>query len=151
MPVAHSLLQAQEEIEQVLEDVSEEELRYRPGEAASIGFHIFHIAGSMDRLFTYARGEALGDDQKEWLQVEREFDNHTFQVEDLSKATRDTTAKCLTHLQGIDHATIFAVRHVGQARLPSSVAGLLFHAAEHTTRHVGQIRTTLKIIRALNS
>jgi hypothetical protein len=38
-------------------------------------------------------------------------------------------------------------RAVGRARLPSTVLGLIFHAAEHTTRHVGQLITTLKVVR----
>ena len=39
-------------------------------------------------------------------------------------------------------------REVGRARLPSTVLGLLFHGAEHTQRHVGQIITTAKIVGA---
>ena len=31
----------------------------RPAGLASVGFHLQHIAGVIDRLFTYARGEAL--------------------------------------------------------------------------------------------
>jgi hypothetical protein len=35
-------------------------------------------------------------------------------------------------------------RLVGRLKLPSTVVGLLFHAAEHTQRHVGQAATTRK-------
>jgi hypothetical protein len=31
------------------------------------------------------------------------------------------------------------------------VLGLLFHAAEHTSRHVGQLITTLKVVRGSGS
>jgi hypothetical protein len=41
------------------------------------------------------------------------------------------------------------VRQVGRAQLPSTVLGLLFHAAEHAQRHVGQLVTTSKVIRRL--
>jgi uncharacterized damage-inducible protein DinB len=30
--------------------------------------------------------------------------------------------------------------------LPSTVLGLLFHAAEHTTRHAGQIATLVRVV-----
>jgi uncharacterized damage-inducible protein DinB len=43
--------------------------------------------------------------------------------------------------------TLFDLRAVGRARLPATVLGLLFHAAEHTTRHAGQLITTLKVVR----
>ena len=33
----------------------------------------------------------------------------------------------------------------GGAKLPSTVGGLLFHAAEHTLRHAGQALTTAKL------
>jgi hypothetical protein len=39
-------------------------------------------------------------------------------------------------------------RGVGRAQLPSTVIGLLVHAAEHTLRHVGQMITTNRITRS---
>jgi hypothetical protein len=42
-------------------------------------------------------------------------------------------------------ATLTATREVGRARLPSTVIGLLFHAAEHTQRHAGQALTTKRM------
>jgi len=45
-------------------------------------------------------------------------------------------------------ATLTDARAVGRQRLPSTVIGLLVHAAEHTTRHAGQIITTAKIVTA---
>jgi hypothetical protein len=42
---------------------------------------------------------------------------------------------------------LLAPREVGRARLPSNVLGLLFHAAEHTQRHLGQAVTTARIVR----
>jgi uncharacterized damage-inducible protein DinB len=35
---------------------------------------------------------------------------------------------------------------IGRKRLPTTLAGLLVHAAEHTQRHVGQAITTAKVI-----
>jgi hypothetical protein len=58
-PVAHALLQAAEEVDALLDDFPEERLWERPAGAASAGFHLQHLRGVVDRLFTYARGEAL--------------------------------------------------------------------------------------------
>jgi uncharacterized damage-inducible protein DinB len=40
------------------------------------------------------------------------------------------------------------VRFVGRAKLPSTVLGLLVHAAEHTMRHTGQLLVTVQVLRA---
>ena len=37
-------------------------------------------------------------------------------------------------------------REVGRRKLPTTVAGLLIHCAEHTQRHVGQAITTAKVL-----
>jgi hypothetical protein len=65
MPVVHSLLQVREEIDATLSGLSAKQLWARPGGAASIGFHVKHLAGSLDRLLTYARGEGLNPAQRE--------------------------------------------------------------------------------------
>lgn len=39
-------------------------------------------------------------------------------------------------------------RSVGRAQLPSTLLGLLVHAAEHTQRHVGQLLVTARILLA---
>ena len=65
-PVAHSLLQVREEIAAVAV-LAPEHLWARPGGAASIGFHLRHLAGSLDRLLTYARGGRLNAAQRQAL------------------------------------------------------------------------------------
>src|SRR3977135_2039126 len=63
MPIAHSLLQVLEEVDSVIGPLSFEELWARPGGAASVGFHVKHLAGSLDRLLTYARRESRRDEK----------------------------------------------------------------------------------------
>src|SRR5687767_4785054 len=58
-PVAHALLQAREEVEEILKDFPEQLLWERPANVASVGFHLQHLTGVLDRLFTYARQESL--------------------------------------------------------------------------------------------
>jgi uncharacterized damage-inducible protein DinB len=55
----------------------------------------------------------------------------------------------LRSLKEVSEEQLLTARAVGRARLPSNVLGLLFHAAEHTQRHTGQVITTSKIIRGL--
>src|SRR6476660_7882162 len=70
MPVVHSLMQVHEELETTIPSLSPEQLWARPGGAASIGFHLQHLAGSLDRLLTYARGEPLNATQLAFLDAE---------------------------------------------------------------------------------
>src|SRR5690349_14206005 len=73
-PVAHSLLQCREELERLLPEITPAQLWHRSGNAASIGFHVLHAVGSLDRLFTYARGAMLSDAQRQVLAQESEAD-----------------------------------------------------------------------------
>lgn len=72
MPAAHALVQAAEDLERAASDLTVEELWGRPRGAASVGFHLRHIAGSTDRLLTYARGERLTECQREVVALETE-------------------------------------------------------------------------------
>ncbi len=146
MPVAHSLVQARRELLMLQEELITTEFLASPGGAASIGFHIAHINGSLDRLFSYARGEQLTLSQRSYLEHEDAIAHNTG-VNELVVAARDRIDHCLEHLTTIPDEQLYEPRPVGRDELPSTVIGLLFHAAEHTTMHVGQIRTTLKVIR----
>src|SRR6185436_17959485 len=55
--------------------------------------------------------------------------------------------RALAQLRETDETRLTEPREVGRARLPSTVLGLLFHAAEHTQRHIGQLVTTSMIVR----
>lgn len=148
MPVAHSLVQARRELLMLQEELITTEFLASPGGAASIGFHIAHINGSLDRLFSYARGEQLTLSQRNYLEHEDAIAHNTG-VNELVVAARDRIDHCLEHLTTIPDEKLHEPRPVGRDELPSTVIGLLFHAAEHTTMHVGQIRTTLKVIRGM--
>ena len=143
MPAAHALIQAREDVERAASGATVEQLWQRPGGAASAGFHLRHIAGSLDRLYTYARGELLSDAQRAALAREstpgagaRELVDETCQAID----------RALDQLRRTPREVLLEPRAVGRAGLPATVLGLLFHGAEHTTRHVGQLITTLKVV-----
>ena len=73
-PVAHGLLQCQEEVRATVAPLDERRLWTRPGGAGSIGFHAVHAAGSLDRLLTYARGETLSPEQLASLKAEGDLE-----------------------------------------------------------------------------
>ncbi|WP_291980442.1 DinB family protein [Luteitalea sp.] len=146
-PVVHALLQVREEVERHAADLTPEELWAQPGGAGSIGFHLRHIAGSLDRLLTYARGDALTPAQVVWLKTEAEPGLPVATADETVALAQAGIDRALEEVRGLDIATWLAARAVGRARLPTTVIGLVFHAAEHASRHAGQIATTRKVVR----
>jgi uncharacterized damage-inducible protein DinB len=145
-PVAHALLQAQEEIHTMLTDFPDSLLWQQPAGVASVGFHLQHIAGVLDRLFTYAAGEALSDEQLAYLSAEGKL-HPQLSVPLLLQAFDEQLSTAITKLKAVDEKHLTDVRTVGRQHLPSTLMGLLFHAAEHTMRHTGQLLVTVTVIR----
>ena len=144
-PVAHALLQAREELAAALADFPPALLNARPGGVASVGFHLQHLAGVLDRTFTYARREALTPAQQAALAEEAA--PLTTDAETLTRLVHrfnQQVDRALTQLRTTDFARLAAPRGVGRAQVPSTIIGLLVHAAEHTTRHLGQLLVTAK-------
>lgn len=143
-PAAHALVQAQEDIARLAPTVPAE-LLWRQAGAATAGFHAVHLAGALDRLYTYARGEALSDEQKAAARAEGnplpDLDGR-----DLVVIVDQAVHKALEQLRATPAAAVFEARAVGRAGLPSTVLGLLFHGAEHSTRHSGQFISTVKLL-----
>jgi hypothetical protein len=144
-PVAHSLLQCREELEGLLPGLTPDRLWHSANGAASIGFHVLHAVGSLDRLFTYARGALLSDAQLQVLAQESQPDTD-LAADDLLAAFEAAVERALDQLRGTQDSVLTHARLVGRSKLPSTVVGLLFHAAEHTQRHVGQAATTRKLL-----
>jgi uncharacterized damage-inducible protein DinB len=146
MPAAHALVQAITDLEKFAAHLSNEELLNRPNDSPSAAFHLRHIAGSINRLLTYSRGEELSESQFEFLLAENSLNSHSNAAELTGKAI-DEINKALETLQNVAPEILFEDRFVGRKRLPTNVFGLLFHIAEHTARHVGQVITLSKIVR----
>ncbi len=149
MPAAHALVQAAEDIHKAAGALTTSQVWTKPHGAPSVGFHLRHIAGSMDRLLTYARGETLDPAQLAALAAESAPDEAVVvAAPQLVAAAIGRIEQALVAIRLTPEETLFAARVVGRAQLPTSVFGLLFHIAEHTQRHVGQIVTTAHIVRA---
>ena len=145
MPVAHALLQAREDLRQLALTVPDSVAWEAPNGAASIGFHVRHLGGALDRLFTYARGETLTDAQKAALKAEAGPGSPPPPLKSVMETTCAQIDRAMEQVRATAPETLFNDRKLGRAQLPTNVIGLLFHAAEHCTRHVGQAITTALI------
>jgi uncharacterized damage-inducible protein DinB len=146
MPAAHALVQSREDLAQAVAGLGVDALQKRPGGAASLSFHLRHVAGAIDRLLTYARGQALSEAQRAAAAAEaRESDADGATLVAQAQAAID---EALAQLRSTPRESLLDARPVGRAALPSTVLGLLFHVAEHTQRHTGQVIATAKVVRA---
>ena len=140
----YSFEQIREEIARWTERFSTEQIWIRPQGLAPLGFQIRHLAGSVDRLFTYARGESLTPEQMAALKSEMEPGASR---EELLAALDAVFDRVATEVRALNPATLHDPRFVGRQRLPTTVAGLLIHIAEHSQRHLGQAIVTAKLVK----
>lgn len=146
-PIAHILLQVGESVDELADGLTIAQWNARPAGIASAAFHVRHMTGVIDRLFTYARGKSLTDVQFAWLRAE----GNEIVESDVSETLSALHARidaALAELKTFDVATLGDFRAVGRAKLPSTVIGCLVHGAEHAMRHVGQLSVTVRVVRA---
>lgn len=144
--VAHALLQAREEIEAIMNSFPEELLWEKPAGMASPGFHLQHVTGVLDRLFTYAQGVQLNEQQLTYLSGEGKNTGQT--IAELIANFNKQVDVALKQLSETDEKTLTDARGIGRRQIPTTVIGLLFHSAEHTMRHLGQLLVTVSFLKA---
>lgn len=145
-PVAHALLQAQDEINEMMTAFPPQLLWENVAGKASVGFHLQHIAGVQDRLFTYAENNPLSEQQMMELKSEgktKEEISPAILLEKLNAQFNESIRKLSLFTEEIT----WQERKVGRKQMPSTVHGLLFHAAEHTMRHTGQLLVTIAVLK----
>ncbi|HEY0177599.1 MAG TPA: DinB family protein [Pedobacter sp.] len=145
-PVAHALLQAREEVNEYMREFPAALLWVRPAGMASAGFHLQHLSGVLDRVFTYARTEGLSPFQFSQLEEEGKDASHGYTVKELTERFDRQVDTAMEQLKNTDPAILADYRGIGRAGLPSTVIGLLVHGAEHTMRHVGQLMVTAAVV-----
>lgn len=143
--VLHALELARQDLQLWCGTLTEQELNARPGGLPSVAFQIRHIAGSIDRLLTYAEGNLLTEEQMKTLK--NELDEHSAPAA-LFAELEMALAKAAERIRGLDFAKSEELRTVGRSKLSTTLGGLLVHVADHTQRHVGQAITTAKVVRA---
>jgi hypothetical protein len=144
-PVLYAFQQAREDLQRFTAGLTQSQLWASPHDAASVGFHIRHIAGSTDRLMTYLQGRELTPEQLQELRDEEQ--PLEFDVPQFLEALDKVLSKAESVVRAIDPATLTEPRTVGRKKLPTTVIGLLTHIAEHTQRHVGQAISVSKCSR----
>ena len=145
-PVAHILLQVRESVAEMVDGLTEDQWNRRPAGVAPAAFHVRHITGVIDRLFTYARGQALSAEQLAAIQLEG-TPLSIANVPGVLEALSNRIDASIAELKIVDVTTLGDFRGVGRAQLPSTVIGCLVHGAEHAMRHVGQLSVTIRVVR----
>lgn len=146
-PVAHALLQAREEIYLYMHEFPSSLLWVRPAGMASAGFHLQHLSGVLDRVFTYARAEGLTPFQFAQLEEEGHDAEPAYTTEKLVERFHQQVDKAMEQIRVTDETILTDYRGIGRAGLPSTVIGLLVHGAEHTMRHTGQLMVTVAVVK----
>jgi uncharacterized damage-inducible protein DinB len=141
--VVHALELAREDVDAAVAPLSDPALDARPGNVASIAFHLRHIPRSLDRLLTYAEGNQLSPAQLDALQCEGD---PLANKADLLAEFHVGLEEAMRRVRAFAGADLEQPRGVGRKSLPTSVGGLLIHCADHTLRHTGQVVTTAKIV-----
>lgn len=142
--VLHALELAEEDVVRWCGQLDDSEVNARSSGLASFAFQVRHIAGSIDRLLTYAEGSHLSEEQMQALRsVEKEPVSGREELLSLFTEAIRNSKQRVRNLEGQD---LGEARHVGRERIPTSVGGLLVHVADHTQRHVGEAIITAKVL-----
>jgi uncharacterized damage-inducible protein DinB len=146
-PVLYTFQQAREDLATHVDGLSPAQIWAQPYGFGSVGFHIRHIAGSTDRLMTYLEDRQLTPAQVAAVSAEEQPGDESAEV--LLAGMDRVFESAEAVVRSIDPATLAQPRWVGRKRLPTTVAGLLTHIAEHTQRHIGQAISAAKLARAM--
>lgn len=148
-PVASMYIAAVEELNAVTKGLTHEQVWTSVGGAASIGFHLLHLAGATDRLLTYANAKPLTEQQFADLAMERNTTEHQWPLEELLARLNVVFVNAMNQLKTISAEQLSEPRTLGRARIPTTMRALVFHSGEHAARHTGQVTTTARIVRQM--
>lgn len=141
-PLLYSFQQAREDLGKFTEGLTTGQIWAKPHGFGSVGFHLRHIAGSVDRLTTYLEGQQISEAQLDFLKHEHDAGASR---EDLLQAMEASFQRTEAIVRALDVARLSDAREIGRKKLPTTVIGLLTHIAEHTQRHVGQAISAAKL------
>ena len=144
--VLHALDLALDDLTKWTAGLKDSQIHAQPLGLTSVAFHLRHIAGSTDRLLSYAEGKQLSEEQLSALKHEKGGD------ETLAMLLADVEfsfSNAADRIRVLATADFDTFRGVGRKQLPTSIGGALIHVADHTQRHIGQVVTTAKVLRAL--
>jgi uncharacterized damage-inducible protein DinB len=146
--VLHAFDLALDDITKWTEGLNDLEVHAQPLGLPAISFHLKHIARSTDRLLTYAEGGQISSEQLTLLKSEQ---GGSETLSELLAELETSFSNAADRVRVLATADFNTFRGVGRKQLPTSIGGALVHVADHTQRHVGQVVTTAKVIKALRS
>jgi uncharacterized damage-inducible protein DinB len=136
---------ALDDIAKWTEGLTDAEVHAKPLGLPSIAFHLRHIAGSTDRILTYAEGNPLSAEQLTALKAEQEGSET---LAELLAELEISFSNAAGRIRVLATANLDTFRGVGRKQLPTSIGGAMIHVADHTQRHTGQVVTTAKVLKA---
>lgn len=145
--VLHALQLAEEDLEHWCYQLSDRDFNAQLHGLTPLAYHLRHIPRSIDRLLTYAEGGQLNSEQI--AQLKSELDPGA-RRDELFEELHSTLARAAERIRAIESSTLDEQRLVGKKQIPTTVAGLLVHVADHTQRHTGQAVTTAKLALVLH-
>jgi uncharacterized damage-inducible protein DinB len=144
--VLHALDLALDDLVKWTDGLSNEEIHSEPLGLTPVAFHLRHIAGATDRILTYAEGGQISAEQLAALKAEQSGEES---LADLLAAVEKSFANAAERIRTLAGADLNTFRGVGRKQLPTSIGGAMIHVADHTQRHVGQVVTTAKVLKAV--
>jgi len=147
--VLHALDLALDDLTRWTAGLSDAEIHSSPLGLTPMAFHLRHIARSTDRILTYAEGEQLTAEQLAALKAEPGGEGKQETLAELMADVEAAFSVAGERIRVLATADLDTPRFVGRKQLPTSIGGALIHVADHTQRHVGQVVTTAKAIKAL--
>jgi uncharacterized damage-inducible protein DinB len=149
--VLHALELAVDDLAKWTAGLTDAEIHAQPLELPSIAFLLRHIAGSVDRILTYAEGNQLSAEQLAALKAEHGEEGSEATLAELLSEVEVSLTNAAERIRVLATANLDTARAVGRKQLPTSIGGAMIHVADHTQRHVGQVVTTAKVLRALRA
>lgn len=146
--VLHALDLALDDLTRWTEGLTDVEVHAQPLGLTAVSYHLKHIARSIDRILTYAEGGQISPEQLTALKAESAGAETLAELLAEVEASFSNAAERVRTLASADFNTF---RGVGRKQLPTSIGGALIHVADHTQRHVGQVVTTAKVLKALRA
>ena len=149
--VLHALDLALDDLTKWTAGLSDAEIHASPLGLTPIAFHLRHIAGSTDRILTYAEGGQLSAEQLTTLKAEQGSEANQESLAVLLAGVEAAVSNAAERIRVLATANLETPRFVGRKQLPTSIGGAMIHVADHTQRHVGQVVTTAKVLKALRA
>jgi uncharacterized damage-inducible protein DinB len=151
--VLHALDLVLDDLTKWTDGLTDDEVHSQPLGLPSVAFHLRHIVGSTDRLLGYAEGKQISPEQLAVLKAEQSGadPSNPETLAELLAAVEAAFSDAADRVRVLATADLETFRGVGRNQLPTSIGGAIIHVADHTQRHVGQVVTTAKVLKALRS